>query len=105
MLRWFFFSILLILSLACVAWGGFFRGFVIYDNLEKFDKLKESGIKIKVPGFQGGGGSFKVESQWFTEPELVRVMTFDGVGRYKDGRLISKEPDLMSLRGRRPCPT
>ena len=105
MIRRFFLVTLLALSLAQVVWGGFFRGFIIYDNLEKFDILKKSGITIKIPGFQGGGASFKVESQWFTEPELVRAMTFEGVGRYKDGRLISKYPDLRMLRGRLPCPT
>ena len=97
--------VLLAMSLASVVWGGFFRGFIIYDNLDKFDVLRESGIKIKIPGFQDGATSFKVESQWFTEPEVVRAMTFDGVGKYKDGRLISKYPNLMMLRGRLPCPT
>jgi hypothetical protein len=105
MVRCFFLVVLLAMSLASVIWGGFYRGFIVFDNLEKFDKLKESGIKIKIPGFEDGAASFKVESQWFTEPELIRAMTFDGVGKYKDGRLISKYPDLRMLRGRRPCPT
>jgi hypothetical protein len=100
------FSISLLLAcLAMLVYGFFFRDFLIYDNLEKFDKLKEVGVKIKLPGHNQNAGGFKVESQWFTEPELVNAMTFGGVGVYKDGRLISHYPDLRMLKGRRPCPT
>ncbi len=42
MIRWFFLVVLLAMSLASVVWGGFFRGFIIYDNLDKFDVLRES---------------------------------------------------------------
>jgi hypothetical protein len=96
---------LLILFAAAIAYGGFFREFLIYDNLEKFDRLKEIGIKIKLPGQTKADQGFKVESEWFTEPELVNAMTFEGVGVYKDGRLISHYADLRMLKGRRPCPT
>jgi hypothetical protein len=105
MVRKVFLGILIALSLAVIVYGGFFREFKVYDNLEKFEKLKSVGIRIKVPGFQQGGRTFQVQTQWFTEPEVVNAMTFDGIGRYKDGRLISKYPDLRMLKGRRPCPT
>ena len=49
--------------------------------------------------------NFTPESQWFSEPEMVRAMTFEGVKRYKDGKLISNYPDLRMLKGRIPCPT
>ncbi len=105
MLRKIFLAALLVLSISVVAYGGFFRQFKVYDNLEKFDKLKDVGITIKVPGFEQQKDDFKVQWQWFTEPEVVNAMTFDGIGKYKDGRLISKYPDLRMLKGRRPCPT
>jgi hypothetical protein len=105
MIRKIFWSLLVCLSLATLVYGGFFRSFKIYDNLEKFDKLKSIGIKIKVPGYTQKKQEFVVRSQWFTEPEVVNAMTFDGIGRYKDGRLISKYPDLRMLKGRRPCPS
>jgi len=105
MMRKVFFVILLVLSLAAVAYGGFFRKFLVYDNLERFDKLKSVGITIKIPGYESKQESMEVQSQWFTEPEVVNAMTFDGIGRYKDGRLISNYPDLRMLKGRRPCPT
>jgi hypothetical protein len=105
MVRKIFLGILIALSLAIIVYGGFFRKFKVYDNLEKFDKLKSVGIKIKVPGFQQGQQKFRVQSQWFSEPEVVNAMTFAGIGRYKDGRLMSNYPDLRMLKGRRPCPT
>ena len=105
MVRKIFLVVLMILSVAAIVYGGFFRKLLVYDNLEKFDKLKSVGITIKIPGYQQSQGSFSVQSQWFTEPELVSAATFDGFGRYKDGRLIAKYPDLRMLRGRRPCPT
>lgn len=98
-------GILLFLSLALIVYGGFFRKFIVYDNLEKFDKLKSVGITIKIPGYEQKKDDFQVQSQSFTEPELVNAMTFEGVGRYKDGRLISNYPDLRMLKGRMPCPT
>ncbi len=96
---------LMILSLAAIVYGGFGRKFTVFDNLEKFDQLKNLGIKIKLPGYQQESPQLKVESQAFTEPEVVNATTFDGIGRYKDGRLMSKYPDLRMLKGRRPCPT
>jgi len=96
---------LILLSLSAIVYGGFFREFIVYDNLEKFDKLKSLGIKIKLPGHESTKKEFKVESQWFTEPEIVNAMTFSGIGLYKDGRLISNYPDLRMLKGRRPCPS
>jgi hypothetical protein len=105
MIRKIFFAVLLVLSLAAITYGGFFRKLLVYDNLEKFDQLKNVGITIKIPGYESGQQKMQVESQWFTEPEVVNAMTFDGIGRYKDGRLISHYPDLRMLKGRRPCPT
>jgi hypothetical protein len=105
MVRKIFFVILVILSVAAIAYGGFFRKLLVYDNLEKFDKLKSVGITIKIPGYEQKQENFSVQTQWFTEPELVNAATFDGFGRYKDGRLIAKYPDLRMLKGRRPCPT
>ena len=105
MVRKSFFGILLVLSLAAIVYGGFFREFLIYDNLEKFDKLKDVGITIKIPGYEQKKDEFTVQSQWFTEPEVVNATTFEGIGKYKDGRLISNYPDLRMLKGRRPCPT
>jgi len=99
------FGILLVASLAAITYGGFFRRLVVFDNLEKFDKLKDVGIKIKIPGYDQEQGQLTVQSQQFTEPEVVRAMTFSGISRYKDGRLISNYPDINSLKGRLPCPT
>lgn len=93
------------MSVAAIVYGGFFRQFLVYDNLEKFDKLKSVGISIKIPGYEQKQEEFSVQSQWFTEPEVVNAMTFEGIGRYKDGRLISNYPDLRMLKGRMPCPT
>lgn len=98
-------TVLLALSIIMTIYGGFFRKFLVYDNLEKFDKLKNVGITIKVPGYENASESFTPESQWFSEPEMVRAMTFEGVKRYKDGKLISNYPDLRMLKGRIPCPT
>jgi len=98
-------AILLMLSLVMTIYGGFFRKFLVYDNLEKFDKLKNVGITIKVPGYENNAKSFTPESQWFSEPDVVRAMTFEGIKRYKDGKLISNYPDLRMLKGRIPCPT
>jgi hypothetical protein len=105
MWRKYFFAILLASSAAAIIYGGFFRELLVYDNLEKFDKLKSAGITIKIPGYNEAQNQLAVQSQWFTEPEAVNAMTFDGIGLYKDGRLISKFPDLRMLKGRRPCPT
>jgi hypothetical protein len=105
MVRKSFFGILLVLSVAAIVYGGFFREFLIFDNLEKFDKLKDVGITIKIPGYEQKKDEFTVQSQWFTEPEVVNATTFEGIGKYKDGRLISNYPDLRMLKGRRPCPT
>jgi len=105
MLREAFFGTLLVLSLAAIVYGGFFRSFLVYDNLEKFEKLKNAGITIKIPGYEQKQEEFSVQSQWFSEPEVVNAMTFEGIGRYKDGRLISNYPDLRMLKGRMPCPT
>jgi hypothetical protein len=104
MLRKIFLVILMVFAVAAIVYGGFFRKFLVYDNLEKFDKLKNAGITIKIPGYVQGQNQLTVQSQWFTEPEAVNAMTFDGIGLYKDGRLISKYPDLRMLKGRRPCP-
>jgi hypothetical protein len=105
MIRKILFGLLLVLGAAAIAYGGFYRHFTVYDNLEKFDKLKSVGITIKIPGYEQQQGELKVQSQSFTEPEVVKAMTFAGIGRYKDGRLISNYPDLNSLKGRLPCPT
>jgi hypothetical protein len=105
MIRKIFLGLLLFLGGVAVVYGGFFRQFIVYDNLEKFDKLQSVGITIKIPGYEQKQGELKVQSQWFTEPEVVRAMTFAGIGKYKDGRLISNYPDLNSLKGRLPCPT
>ena len=105
MFRKTFLGILMLLSIAFIVYGGFFRKFLVYDNLEKFDKLKSVGITIKIPGYEEKKDDFQVQSQSFTEPELVNAMTFDGVGKYRDGRLISNYPDLRMLKGRMPCPT
>ena len=105
MLRKVFLVILMLMSLSAIVYGGFFRQFIVYDNLEKFDKLRSIGIKIKLPGFDQKKAQFKVETQWFSEPEVVNALTFEGIGLYKDGRLISNYPDLRMLRGRRPCPS
>jgi hypothetical protein len=105
MLRKYFFAIMIVFAVAAIIYGGFVRKFLVYDNLEKFDKLKSAGITIKIPGYDGGQSQLAIQSQWFTEPEAVNAMTFDGIGLYKDGRLISKFPDLRMLKGRRPCPT
>ncbi|MDD3473558.1 MAG: hypothetical protein PHS86_12305 [Syntrophaceae bacterium] len=97
--------VLLTFSVAATVYGGFFREFLVYDNLEKFDKLKDVGIKIKIPGYDSAETKFEVQSQWFSEPEVVNAMTFEGISRYKDGRLTSNYPDLRMLKGRMPCPT
>lgn len=97
--------LLLAVSVTAAIYGGFFREFVVYDNLEKFDKLKDVGITIKIPGYEGSDNKFEVQSQTFSEPEVVNAVTFEGIGRYKDGRLISNYPDLRMLKGRLPCPT
>ncbi|MGC8604376.1 MAG: hypothetical protein ACP5VS_11920 [Desulfomonilaceae bacterium] len=105
MIRKVLLAILLILSFTMTIYGGFFRSFLVYDNLEKFEKLKNVGITIKIPGYETGPKSFQPESQWFSEPEVVKAMTFEGIKRYKDGKLISNYPDLRMLKGRIPCPT
>lgn len=105
MLRKILMSILMVMSVGAIVYGGFVREFKVYDNLEKFDKLKSVGIKIKLPGFEQDKEALTVQSQWFSEPEVVNAMTFDGIGKYKDGRLISNYPDLRMLKGRLPCPT
>ena len=105
MVRKAFFAVLLLMSVSAVVYGGFFRSFLVYDNLEKFDQLRDVGISIKIPGYDQQKGALAAQSQWFSEPEVVNAMTFDGIGRYKDGRLMSKYPDLKMLKGRRPCPT
>jgi len=105
MLRKYFFAVLMLFAVAAIIYGGFFRKFLVYDNLEKFDKLRDAGITIKIPGYNQEQSQLTIQSQWFTEPEAVNAMTFDGIGLYKDGRLISKYPDLRMLKGRRPCPT
>ncbi len=105
MVRKILMSILMALSVAAIVYGGFFRDFKVYDNIEKFDKLKSVGIKLKLPGLEQDKDALTVQSQWFTEPEVVKAMTFDGIGKYKDGRLISNYPDLRMLKGRLPCPT
>ncbi len=105
MVRKAFFAVLLVMSLTAIVYGGFYRSLLVYDNLEKFDQLRDVGIAIKIPGYDQQKGGFAAQSQWFTEPEVVNAMTFDGIGRYKDGRLMSKYPDLKMLKGRRPCPT
>ena len=96
---------LLILGIGMTVYGGFFRKFLVYDNLEKFDRLKNIGITIKIPGYENASSNFVPESQWFSEPDVVRAMTFEGIKRYKDGKLISNYPDLRMLKGRIPCPT
>jgi hypothetical protein len=105
MMRKILWILLLALSVASIVYGGFLRQVLVYDNLEKFEKLKNIGITIKVPGYEHKGEEFQVQSQWFTEPEMVNAMTFDGISRYKDGRLMSNYPDLKMLKGRMPCPT
>jgi hypothetical protein len=105
MVRKVFWIVLATLSLATSIYGGFFREFLVYDNLEKFDKLKNVGITIKIPGYESSDNKFEPQSQWFTEPEVVNAMTFEGIGRYKDGKLTSNYPDLRMLKGRLPCPT
>jgi hypothetical protein len=105
MVRKIFVCILIVLSVAITTYGAFFRKLLVYDNLEKFDQLKNVGITIKIPGYQETRNELKAQSEWFTEPEAVNAMTFAGISRYKDGRLISNYPDLRMLKGRRPCPS
>jgi hypothetical protein len=105
MIRKVFLSLLLLITIFSIAYGGFHRKFLVYDNLEKFDRLKNVGIKIKIPGYEQQGAEFKAQSQWFTEPEMVNASTFEGVGKFKDGKLMSNYADLQMLRERRPCPT
>ena len=93
------------MSVSAIAYGGFFRKLMIFDNLEKFDKLKSVGISIKIPGYEEKQNEFTVQSQLFSEPEVVNAATFEGISKYKDGRLMSNYPDLRMLKGRRPCPT
>ncbi|MGD9817364.1 MAG: hypothetical protein AB7V04_01560 [Desulfomonilaceae bacterium] len=104
-IRKIFWVIIFSLSVAGTIYGAFFREFLVYDNLEKFEKLKNVGITIKIPGYEGTENKFEVQSQWFTEPEVVNAMTFEGISRYKDGKLTSNYPDLRMLKGRLPCPT
>ncbi len=106
MIRKLFLAVLLATSFFAVSYGAFFRTFVIHDNLDKFDQLKDIGISIKIPGYeQQPSSEFKAQSEVFTEPQVVKATTFEGVGVYKDGRLMSNYPDLRMLRDRRPCPT
>jgi hypothetical protein len=105
MTRKVFFVILLALAVAVTAYGGFFRKMLVYDNLEKFDQLKNVGIKIKIPGYHEASEQFQPRSESFTELEMVNAMTFSGISRYKDGKLISNYPDLRMLKGRLPCPS
>jgi hypothetical protein len=105
MIRKLLLFVLIILALSSLVYGGFYRTLTVYDNLEKFDRLKNVGISIKIPGYEQQTEEFAAQSQIFTEPEIVNAATFDGVGRYKDGRLMSNYPDLRMLKGRRPCPT
>lgn len=105
MIKKFVWLLFLVAGAAASIYGGFFRNFIVYDNLEKFEKLKDIGITIKIPGYEASENKFEVQSQIFTEPELVNAMTFEGISRYKDGRLISNYPDLRMLKGRLPCPT
>ena len=105
MIKKFVWLLLFTASAVASIYGGFFREFAVYDNLEKFEKLKDIGITIKIPGYEGSENKFEVQSQVFTEPEVVNAMTFEGISRYKDGRLISNYPDLRMLKGRLPCPT
>jgi len=105
MVRKVIFAVLVLMSLSAIVYGGFFSRFIVYDNLEKFDKLRSIGIKIRLPGFVQKNAQFKVETQWFSEPEVVNAMTFGGIELYKDGRMISNYPDLRMLKGRRPCPS
>jgi hypothetical protein len=105
MARKIFFAVLMALALVMTVYGGFFRQMIVYDNLEKFDQLKNIGIKIKIPGYQQDKEKMEVQSEWFTEPEMVNAMTFSGISRYKTGQLISNYPDLRMLKGRLPCPS
>lgn len=105
MIRKTFWAILIVLAMTSILYGALFRQLLVYDNLEKFDMLKSVGITIKVPGSEQKKDEFTVQTQWFSEPEIVNAATFEGVGRYKDGRLMSNYPDLRMLKGRRPCPT
>ena len=104
MIRKIFLGILLIISVSAIAYGGFYRKLMIFDNLEKFDKLKSVGISIKIPGYEEKQNEFTVHSQLVSEPEAVNAATFEGISKYKDGRLMSNYPDLLMLTGRRPCP-
>lgn len=105
MARKIFFAVLMTLALVMTVYGGFFRQMIVYDNLEKFDQLKNIGIKIKIPGYQQDKEKMEVQSESFTEPEMVNAMTFSGISRYKTGQLISNYPDLRMLKGRLPCPS
>jgi len=105
MIRKIFFLILMVLSVTAIVYGSFYRKLLVYDNLEKFDRLKSVGITIKIPGYDQKNNEFNVQSQLFSEPEIVNATTFEGIARYKDGRLMSNYPDLRMLKGRRPCPT
>lgn len=99
------FAVLMVLVVVVTVYGGFFRGKMVYDNLEKFDQLKNVGIKIKIPGYHENADKFQARSEWFTEPEMVNAMCFSGISRYKTGQLMSNYPDLRMLKGRRPCPS
>jgi hypothetical protein len=107
MTRKIFFSVLLILSVIAIVYGDFFRKFQIFENIEKFEQLKKIGIKIKLPGYEQSPskGEPKLKSERFTEPEVVQAMTFAGIGRHKDGRLVAKIADLRMLKGHQPCPS
>lgn len=97
--------IVTVAAFAAIVYGFFFRTFQVYENLEKYEKLKSIGITIKIPGYEQPNDQSPAQYQWFSEPDMVRAMTFEGISRYKDGRLISNYPDLRMLKTRRPCPT
>ena len=105
MIRKILFSILFVLSLTAIVYGGFFRKLQVFENIEKYEQLKKIGITIKLPGYSQNQAKPKIKSEWFTEPEAVKAMTFSGIGRYKDGRLVAKIADLRMLKGRLPCPS
>jgi hypothetical protein len=105
MIKRLFFIFFVLCAIVFIAYGGFVRKFMVYDNLEKFDSLKDIGISIKIPGYEQQAGEPVPQAQPFTEPEIVNASTFEGVSRYKDGRLMSNYPDLSMLKGRMPCPT
>ena len=105
MIRKIFFSTLFLLSLTAIVYGGFFRKLQVFENIEKYEQLKNLGITIKLPGYNQKQATPKITSEWFSEPEAVKAMTFAGIGRYKDGRLVAKIADLRMLKGHLPCPS